>query len=108
MARSVTLGRCFRGGHVSPNTPKSYCNYLRRLIEFLAEHGDAQGTRDSVLQGDATLVREFLSHFEGHRGNTVAIRNRRLAALRSLFLIVGRFAPELVAHSTDVNVALLS
>ena len=88
--------------NLSPHTRKSYRDCLRLLFEFLADNRAMDPTQVSVQQVDASLVREFLCHLEDERGNCVATRNRRLAAVRSLFRFIGRLDPELVDHAAQV------
>ncbi len=69
----------------SPHTARAYRDTLRLLFKFLAERRRcpvAALTLDD-LHVDAILA--FLSHLEAKRGNSVASRNLRLAAIRSLF-----------------------
>lgn len=88
--------------NLSPHTRNSYRDCLRLLLEYLANHRATDPTQVSVQQVDASLVREFLRHLEDERGNCVATRNRRLAAVRSLFRFIGRLDPELVDHAAQV------
>ena len=88
--------------NLSPHTQKSYRDGLRLLFEFLATQHGTDPTRVTVQQVDVGLVREFLCHLEASRGNSVATRNRRLAALRSLFRFIGRLQPELADHAAQV------
>jgi integrase/recombinase XerD len=69
----------------STHTTRAYRDTLRLLFKFLAEHRRcpvAALTLDD-LHVDAILA--FLSHLEAKRGNSIASRNLRLAAIRSLF-----------------------
>lgn len=52
---------------------------------------------------DADLVRAFLSHIEDERGNSVATRNQRLAAIHSLFRFISRQVPELVDQAIQIR-----
>ena len=88
--------------NLSPNTQKSYRDCLLLLFEFVAEHHSTDPTRVTVQQVDASLVREYLGHLEDRRRNCVATRNRRLAAIRSLFRFIARLEPELVGHAARV------
>lgn len=88
--------------NLSPHTRKSYRDCLRLLFEFLAKHRATDPTQVTVQQLDASLIREFLCHLEDRRGNCVATRNRRLAAIRSLFRFIARLDPELVDHAAQV------
>jgi site-specific recombinase XerD len=66
----------------SDHTMRTYGNALRLFFLFLADH---TGRRVSALRLDdirAEAVLAFLNHLESSRGNTVATRNSRLAAIR--------------------------
>jgi integrase/recombinase XerD len=89
--------------NLSPNTQKSYRDTLRLLFGFVAEHHSTVPTRVTVKQIDPTLVRGFLAYLEADRGNSIATRNQRLAALHSLFRFIGRLVPELVDHATQIQ-----
>ncbi|MGH7121323.1 MAG: site-specific integrase [Acetobacteraceae bacterium] len=69
----------------SPHTIRAYRDTLRLLFKFLAERRGCPvaGLTLDDLHVDAVLA--FLSHLEGARGNSVASRNIRLAAIRSFF-----------------------
>ena len=101
--RRFLLEEVVRDRNLSPHTRKSYRDSLRLLFAFLAERHRTDPTRVTVEQVDAALVREFLSDLEERRGNSVATRNQRLAAVRSLFRFVARLAPELVDQAAQVR-----
>ena len=88
--------------NLSPHTRKSYRDCLRLLFEHLATDCGTDPTKVTVEQVDATRVRAFLRQLEDRRGNSIATRNRRLAALRSLFRFIARLQPELVDHAAQV------
>jgi integrase/recombinase XerD len=69
----------------STHTVRAYRDTLRLLFTFLAERRGCQVASLSLddLHVDAILA--FLSHLETKRGNSVASRNIRLAAIRSFF-----------------------
>ena len=71
--------------NLSPNTQKSYRDTLRLLFRFLAERFSIDPTRVCVEDTTAKVVRSFLAHLEQERGNSIATRNQRLAAVHSLF-----------------------
>ncbi len=89
--------------NLSLNTQKSYRDASRLLFGFIAERHSTDPTRVTVEQVDAALVRGFLSHLEDDRGNSIATRNQRLAALHSLFRFIGRLVPELVDHAAQIQ-----
>ena len=89
--------------NLSLNTQRSYRDAIRLLFRFLAEHHATEPARVSVEQVDADLVRAFLRHIEVERGNCVATRNQRLAALHSLFRFISRQVPELVDQAIQIQ-----
>jgi site-specific recombinase XerD len=85
LVETYFLGYLVQTRGASPHTIRAYRDTLRLLFKFLAERRGcvvaALGLDD--LHVDAILA--FLSHLEGVRGNSVASRNIRLAAIRSFF-----------------------
>ncbi len=101
--------RRFRLEHVvadrnwSRSTQQSSREALRRFLGFLAAQERTDPTRLTVEQVTADRVRGFLLHLEQARGNAVATRNQRLAAIHALFRFVGWQVPELVDHAAHVQ-----
>jgi integrase/recombinase XerD len=89
--------------NLSPNTQKSYRDTIRLLCRFVAEHYSIDPTRTTVEQLDAVVIRAFLAHLENDRGNSIATRNQRLAALHSLFRFIGRLVPDLIEHAAQIQ-----
>lgn len=89
--------------NLSRNTQKSYRDTIRLLFGFVADRHSTDPTRVTVEQVDAALVRSFLVHLEDERGNSIATRNQRLAALHSLFRFIARLVPEIVDHAAQVQ-----
>jgi site-specific recombinase XerD len=86
--------RLIRERHASPATVASYRDAWRLLLAFAVKH---TGRAPSVLDIDdidAALVSAFLDHLEHERGNSVATRNARLSAIRSLFRYAALRHPE--------------
>jgi integrase/recombinase XerD len=78
----------------SPNTIAAYKVTFRLLLGFASQRtGKAPGTLD-IAELDAPLVAAFLDHLERDRGNSVATRNNRLAAIHSLFGYLALQHPE--------------
>ena len=88
--------------NLSPHTRSSYRDSVLLLFRFIAEHHRTDPTRVTVEQVDAPLVRAFLSDLEQRRGNSVATRNVRLAALHSLFRFIASLVPELIEHASQI------
>ncbi len=89
--------------NLTRNTQKSYRDGIRLLFDFVADRHSTDPTRVTVEQIDADVVRGFLAHLEEDRGNSIATRNQRLAALHSLFRFIGRLVPELVDHAAQIQ-----
>lgn len=85
------------------NTQRSYRDTIRLLFGFVAEHHSIDPTRVTVEKVDTVVVRGFLIHLEDDRGNSIATRNQRLAALHSLFRFIGRLVPELIDHAAQIQ-----
>jgi site-specific recombinase XerD len=78
----------------TPNTIAAYKVTFRLLLGFASQRtGKAPGTLD-IDELDAPLVAAFLDHLERDRGNSVATRNHRLAAIHSLFGYLALQHPE--------------
>lgn len=88
--------------NLSLNTQKSYRDSLRLLLGFIAERDGIDPIRLTVEEVDAEIVRRFLAYLEKERGSSVATRNQRLTAIRSLFHFVSQCAPELVDLATQI------
>ena len=89
--------------NLSPNTQKSYRDTIRLLFNFVAQRYSTDPTRVTVEQVDAVVISTFLAHLENNRGNSIATRNQRLAALHSLFRFIGRLVPELIENAAQIQ-----
>ncbi len=85
------------------NTQRSYRDAIRLLLRFMADHHATDATRITVEHVTPAIVRAFLAHLAEQRGNSVATRNQRLAALHALFRFVARQVPELVDHAAQIQ-----
>ncbi len=83
---------------MSPLTVLSYRDATKLLLRFVAERERRPVVRLDVADLDATAVRDFLDHLEKKRGNEIATRNNRLAAVRSFFTFVAAEEPSLADH----------
>lgn len=83
--------------NLAANTQRSYRDTLRLLLPLLARH--ARCSVDRLLVDDVTpeRVRIFLKELEEKRSSSVATRNQRLAAIRSLAHFISLHSPEHVA-----------
>lgn len=81
---------------MSPLTILSYRDAMKLLLQFVAEQKRRPVVHLEIADVDDAAVRAFLDHLERNRGNEVATRNNRLAAIRSFFTFVGAEEPSLV------------
>jgi len=77
-----------------PNTIAAYRDTWRLLLQFASRATGTAPNRLDLAQLDTALVTAFLQHLEAERHNTIATRNARLAAIRSLFRYAALRAPE--------------
>jgi integrase/recombinase XerD len=80
--------------NLARNTQRSYRDTLRLLLPFVARQAHKQIDQISVTDVSPDTVRLFLRHLEESRKCTVATRNQRLAAIRSLARFVALHSPE--------------
>lgn len=83
--------------NLAANTQRSYRDTLRLLLPLLARR--ARRSVDRLVVDDVTpdQVRVFLKELEEKRSCSVATRNQRLAAIRSLAHFISLHSPEYVA-----------
>lgn len=74
-----------RQRHASDNTIAAYRDALKLLVAFAADHTGKQPSQLDIADLDAHTIAAFLDHLQHQRGDSVATRNARLAAIRSLF-----------------------
>ena len=89
----------------SPHTIAAYRDALRLLLGFAHDRTGKTPSQLDIADLDATLVAAFLTHLEQERGNSVATRNARLAAIHSLFRFAAFRHPEhsgLIARVLDI------
>ncbi len=78
----------------SPNTVAAYRDTFRLLLGFAARRTGTPPSQLDIAALDALLIAAFLEHLQRDRGNTVATRNNRLAAIHSLFSYLALAHPE--------------
>jgi integrase/recombinase XerD len=86
-----------------PASLRSYRDALRLFLHFVAADTRRRISRLSLPDLTAERVLSFLKHLEDQRGNRVATRNHRLAALRTFFDYVGGQVPETLAEAERVG-----
>jgi len=84
----------------SQNTIAAYRLTFRLLLQFAAERTGTKPSELDIDQLDAPLIAAFLTHLEKARGNSVATRNNRLAAIHSLFAYLALQHPE---HAASIQ-----
>jgi len=78
----------------SPHTIAAYRDTWRLLLGFAHDRTGKTPSELDIGDLDATLIAAFLTHLEQERNNSVATRNARLAAIRSLFRYAALRHPE--------------
>ena len=88
--------------HASVHTVASYRDTFRLLIQYAVDCLDRQPVDMCVDDIDATLVSNFLTHMEEHRGNSINTRNQRRLAIRTFFRFIAMHEPALLLHCQQV------
>jgi integrase/recombinase XerD len=89
--------------NLARNTQQSYRDTLRMLLPFVARSTRKGVDRLTVLDLSAERIRLFLREVEETRGCSVATRNQRVAALRSLARFIGLQSPEHVSWCGEIQ-----
>jgi site-specific recombinase XerD len=79
---------------MSPATIRTYRDTWRLFLTFLSDKTGLPAHRLETTHIDEAKVNAFLDHLEHQRGNSVATRNLRLAAIKGLMGFWGTKAPE--------------
>lgn len=88
--------------NASVHTKAAYADTFRLLLTFAQRATGIAPSSLSLADLDADLIGGFLQHLETERGNSVATRNARRAALRSFFTYASYRAPESLATISQV------
>jgi integrase/recombinase XerD len=86
--------RLARQRQASPHTVAAYRDSLCLLLRFVNDRTGKTPAKLDFADLDAATIGAFLEHLELDRGNIVATRNSRLAALRSFFSYAALSCPE--------------
>jgi site-specific recombinase XerD len=86
--------RLVRQRQASAHTVAAYRDTWRLLVRFAAERLKTEPSKLDLGDLDAPLIGAFLDHREHDRGNSIATRNARLVAIRSLFRYAALRHPE--------------
>lgn len=88
------IDRLARQRDASSHTVAAYRDGLRLLLRFVHDRTGKAPSKLDFSDLDAPTIGAFLEHLESERGNSVATRNARLAALRSFFSYAALSCPE--------------
>ena len=87
---------------LQPSSIRSYRDSLRLFLVFVAKQ-HRRGVSELALEHlDYQLVLAFLRDMEKERGNSVATRNQRLAALHTFYEYIGCKVPEMLPFCAKV------
>jgi site-specific recombinase XerD len=86
--------RLIRQRRASPHTVLAYRDTFRLLLGFVHAQTGTLPFQLDLRDLDAAMLGAFLDHLEHGRGNAVATRNARLAAVHSFFRFAAPRAPE--------------
>jgi len=78
----------------SPHTIASYRDAFKLLLGYVHQQTGTLPARLDLVDLDAATIGGFLQHLETVRGNSIATRNTRLAAIHSLFRYASLQVPE--------------
>ncbi len=81
---------------VSAATIRAYRDTWRLFLAFLSDRENVPAHKLETTHVDAARVIAFLDHLEHDRGNSVATRNLRLAAIKATMAFQATKAPELL------------
>ncbi len=91
---------CQKG--LRPSSIRSYRDAIRLFLIFVANNKRCRLMRLGISDMTSDRVLQFLNHLEQQRGNAVASRNQRLAALRCFFEYLATRLPELLNEAYRV------
>jgi len=87
----------------SPETCDTYAIGFRLLLEHAAAKLGIRPSRLFVEHINAALIVDFLTHIERDRGNSIATRNLRLAAIRSFMRYVEYQVPSTLVQIGQID-----
>jgi integrase/recombinase XerD len=85
VVESFFTDRLYRQQNASSHTIRSYRDTFRLLLVYAHDETNKQPADLDLTDLDAPLITGFLDHLEHERHSTIATRNLRLAAIRSMF-----------------------
>lgn len=93
MLEAFFTDRLQKQRHASPHTIAAYRDTFRLLLTFAKEDLRKAPSDLALTDLDAPFIIRFLAHLEKKRGNAVATRNARLAAVHSFFRYIALREP---------------
>ena len=111
MSKAATLGNylhayfedflpCQKGLRLS--SIRSYRDSIKIFLQYIAKERASKVVRLQLSDLKSQQVLNFLQYLETTRGNKIATRNQRLAALRSFFEYLAENAPEMLGEAQRV------
>ena len=93
MLEAFFIDRLQQQRHASSHTVVAYRDTFRLLLTFAKDDTRKAPSDLALTDLDAPFIVRFLSHLEKKRGNAIATRNARLAAVHSFFRYVALREP---------------
>src|SRR5246500_573866 len=87
----------------SSETCDTYAISFKLLLEYAATTLGTRPSKLSIEQLDAPLIVDFLTYIERERGNSVATRNLRLAAIRAFMHYIEHLVPSALAQISQID-----
>lgn len=88
--------------NLSLNTIKSYRDTFVFLLDFIKEFSQVSPEKVTIAKVDKIMIEEFLQWLEQTKGNSIATRNQRLAAIHTFFRYLQSQKPEYMFHSQKI------
>jgi integrase/recombinase XerD len=102
LLQSFFTDKLDRHMNASVHTKAAYADTFRLLLLYAQRATGVAPSELTLTDLNADLVGGFLQHLETDRGNSVATRNARRAALRSFFTYASYRAPDSIATISQV------
>jgi integrase/recombinase XerD len=102
LLQSFFTDKLDRHMNASVHTKAAYADTFRLLLLYAHRATGVAPSELTLADLNADLVGGFLQHLETDRGNSVATRNARRAALRSFFTYASYRAPDSIATISQV------
>jgi site-specific recombinase XerD len=87
----------------SPHSCETYAHGFKLLFTFAEKRTGTRPSQLHIEQLDVALILDFLDHIENERGNGIATRNLRLAAIKSFKRYVEYQNPSLLEQVAQIR-----